>query len=86
MHQTTISSREFNQDVSAAKRAALSGPVVVTDRGEPAFVLMTHADFRRLTGQGGQNIVDLLADPESEDIEFDPPKLGAGLVRPADLG
>lgn len=39
----------------------------------------------RVTGHG-QNIVDLLSDPESEGIEFDPPKLGAGLIRPADLG
>ncbi len=86
MSQTTISSREFNQDVSAATRAAMNGPVVVTDRGEPAFVLMTHAEFRRLTGAGGQTIVELLADPESEGIEFDPPKLGNDVIRAADLG
>lgn len=40
----------------------------------------------RILGQSGQSIVDLLRDPESADVEFDPPKLGAGLVRPADLG
>lgn len=86
MSQTMISSREFNQDISAAKQAAMSGPVIVTDHGEPAFVLMTHAEFRRLTGAGGQSIVDLLADPESADIEFIPPKLGGDLIRAADLG
>ncbi len=86
MHQTTISSLEFNQNVSAAEKAAANGPVVVTEDGKPVFVLMTHAEFRRLTGQRGQSIVDLLRDPESAGIEFDPPKLGAGLVRPADLG
>ncbi len=77
MSQTTISSREFNQNVSAAEKAAVNGPVIVTDGGEPVFVLMTHSEYRRLTGQSGQNIVDLLRDPESADIEFDPPKLGA---------
>lgn len=38
---TTVSSREFNQDVSGAKRAASKGPVVITDRGRPAHVLLT---------------------------------------------
>jgi prevent-host-death family protein len=86
MSQTTISSREFNQNVSAAEKAAVKGPVFVTEDGKPVFVLMTHSEYRRLTGAGGQSIVDLLRDPESADIEFDPPKLGAGLVQPADLG
>ncbi|HEX4032186.1 MAG TPA: hypothetical protein VHX20_17615 [Terracidiphilus sp.] len=38
---TTLSSREFNQDVSRAKRAAKKGPVFVTDRGRPSHVLLT---------------------------------------------
>lgn len=33
---TTVSARAFNHDVSAAKRAADVGPVMITDRGEPA--------------------------------------------------
>ena len=33
---TTMSAREFNREVSAAKRDAVRGPVVITDRGEPA--------------------------------------------------
>ena len=37
---TTFTSREFNRDVSAAKRAAANGPVIVTDRGQPAYVLL----------------------------------------------
>ena len=38
---TTLSSREFNQDSSRAKRAAQQGPVFITDRGHPAHVLLT---------------------------------------------
>jgi len=38
---TTLSSRQFNQDASKAKRAALAGPVIITDRGRPAHVLLT---------------------------------------------
>jgi len=36
----TISAREFNQDVSAAKRAAADGPVIITDGGRPSHVLL----------------------------------------------
>lgn len=81
MSVTTISSRAFNQDVGAAKRAAEQGPVVITDRGEPAFVLLLHAEYRRLAGVG-LNLRDALAHRGGEDIEFDPPKLGNDLFRP----
>ena len=81
---TTMSSRDFNQDVSRAKRAADEGPVIITDRGEPVYVLLRHDAYRRLTGDAA-SIRDLLAEPGVEDIEFDPPRLGRGLLRPADL-
>jgi prevent-host-death family protein len=84
MTLTTISGREFNQDVSRAKRAADEGPVIITDRGKPAYVLLRHDAYRRLTG-GGATILDLLAQPGVEDIEFDPPRLGRGIFRPADF-
>jgi prevent-host-death family protein len=83
MTVTTLSSREFNQDVSRAKRAADKGPVIITDRGEPAYVLLRHDEYRRLAG-GGPTIRALLDQPGLEDIEFEPPRLG-GLFRPADL-
>lgn len=44
----TFTSREFNQDTARAKRAAEKGPVFITDRGEPAYVLMSIDEFRRL--------------------------------------
>jgi PHD/YefM family antitoxin component YafN of YafNO toxin-antitoxin module len=81
---TTISSREFNQDVSRARRAADSGPVIITDRGEPAYVLLRHDVYRRLAGDE-PTIRELLDHPGVEDIEFDPPRLGEGIFRPADL-
>ncbi|MBI3346866.1 MAG: type II toxin-antitoxin system Phd/YefM family antitoxin [Burkholderiales bacterium] len=58
-----LSSREFNRDVSHAKRAAQAEPVLITDRGQPTHVLMSIADYRRLTGEG-ENILELLAMPE----------------------
>lgn len=48
---TTISSREFNRDVSAAKRAAESGPVTITDHGRRSHVLLSVEDFDRLAGR-----------------------------------
>jgi prevent-host-death family protein len=79
-----LSSREFNQDVSRAKRAADSGPVIITDRGEPAYVLLRHDEYRRLAG-GGPTIRELLNQEGVEDIEFEIPRLGDGVFRPADL-
>jgi PHD/YefM family antitoxin component YafN of YafNO toxin-antitoxin module len=81
---TTISSREFNQDVSRARRAADKGPVIITDRGEPAYVLLRHDAYLRLAGDE-PTIRELLDRPGVEDIEFDPPRLGVGIFRPADL-
>ncbi len=81
---TTLSSREFNQDVSRAKRAAEAGPVVITDRGQPAFVLLRHEAYRRLTG-AATSIRALLAQPGADDIDFEPPRLGAGVFHVPDL-
>ena len=78
---TTLSSREFNQDASGAKKAASAGPVFITDRGRPAHVLLSIDEYRRLSSQSG-SLLDLLSCPESADIEFDPPRLGK-ISRPA---
>jgi hypothetical protein len=58
--------------------------VIVTDRGAPAYVLLSHKDYCRLSGVAGASIVDLLRQPEGEDIDFDPPRLD-NITRPADL-
>lgn len=83
MAVTTLTSREFNQDTARAKKAAQRGPVVITDRGKPAHVLLTIEDYRSLTG-GGQSIAELLAMPGMEDIELEiPPRLE--FPKPADF-
>ena len=84
MTVTTLSSREFNQDTSRAKKAAQDGPVFITDRGRPAHVLLTIEAYQKLTG-GQESIVDLLAMPGVEDIEFDPPRLSGPQAQPVDL-
>ena len=42
---TTMTSRDFNQNSSAAKRAALDGPVFITDRGQISHVLLSYEDY-----------------------------------------
>ena len=81
---TTISSREFNQDTSRAKKAAQGGPVFITDRGRPAHVLLTIEEYQRITG-APMTLVEALAQPDVPDFEFDPPKIKGPLSKPADL-
>jgi prevent-host-death family protein len=81
---TTVSSREFNQDTSGVKKASANGPVVITDRGRPAYVLLTFEEFERMKGPQ-KSIAELLYMPGGEDIEFDPPRLGGELARAADF-
>ncbi|TCC51522.1 type II toxin-antitoxin system Phd/YefM family antitoxin [Kribbella pittospori] len=66
---TAMSARDFNRDVSAAKRAASDGPVVITDRGEPAYVLLSFEEYRRLR-EDGKDLVDRLS--MDEEIDFEP--------------
>lgn len=80
---TTISSRELNQDVTRAKQAAKSGPVIITNRGKPAHVLLSIEEYQRLTKQR-RNIADSLAMPGVADIEFEPQRMTLE-TRPADL-
>ncbi len=83
---TTLSSREFNQDSSRAKRAAEEGPVFITDRGRPAHVLLSIAEYQRLTG-GGRSLLEAISDDGAGgDFDFDPPKMEGPFGRPADLG
>lgn len=81
---TTVTSREFNHDVSKLKRAALSGPVFITDRGHPAHVLLSIEEYQKLT-QTKESIIDLLAMPDAADIDFEPPKLKKTLYKPEDF-
>jgi len=80
---TTLSSRQFNQDASRAKKAAKSGPVFITDRGRPAHVLLTFGEYKKITG-GRTKIADLLAMPGIEATELEIPPL-RDRARAADL-
>lgn len=81
---TTLSSRQFNQDAGGAKKAAAKGPVIITDRGRPAHVLLTYEAYQALVGDG-PSLLDVVAS-EGGDFDFDPPRLEGPLTHPVDLG
>lgn len=82
MANTTLSSRDFNQDASGAKKAARKGPVFITDRGRPAHVLLTIEDYERLSGRA-VSLADALA--QKTDFDFEAPRLADLGLQPADL-
>lgn len=84
MSITTFSSREFNHDAGRAKKAALDGPVFITDRGRPRHVLLSIENYRQLTNCQS-SIIDLLAMPKEFEVEFEPVRLSGPLHKPADF-
>ncbi len=76
---TMMTAREFNRDVSAAKREASRGPVIITDRGKPAYVLLSIDEYRRF-GERGASLVERLSMDDDLDIDFEP--VGIGLKVP----
>jgi len=84
---TTLSSREFNQQVSKAKKAAKDGPVFITDRGEQTHVLLHVEEYRKIIEQDkGKTLAEALYYPPlariDDDFEF--PRLD-GTFRPAEF-
>jgi len=57
-----VTAREFNQDISKAKRFAATEAVFVTDRGRPTHVLLSIGAYRQLNGEQ-QSILDLIGAP-----------------------
>ena len=85
---TTLSAREFNQDVGRAKRAAKQGPVYITDRGKAAHVLLSVEEYRKILRRD-PSIAELLASPETADIadkDWLPVRSRASTLREVDFG
>lgn len=80
----TLSSREFNQQASEAKKAANKGPVFITERGRPAHVLLSIEAYQRLTG-GGLSLAEAVADRSADaaTVDFEIPRV-EGLFRTPD--
>lgn len=80
---TTLTCQQFSQDTGGAKKAAMAGPVFITDRGCPAHVLLTFDEYKKICG-GRPKIADLLAMPGVDDIELEIPQ-SRDLAQAADL-
>jgi hypothetical protein len=80
----TFSSREFTRDVSKAKRAAGEGPVFITDRGRPAYALLTIDDYYRIIGHSEPTLLDVMDRiPGGTNVEFEPPRINFTSRAPA---
>ena len=84
MAETLMSSREASQNFSRAKRAAKDGPVIITERGKPAQVLMSYAQYQGLKGPK-TNILEAVAMPGMEKIEFEIGERARDLPREVDF-
>ena len=85
---TTLSSRELNQDVTRAKKATKAGPVFITDRGQPAYALLTIEEYHRLRGgDRPRTLLEVMHSlPDTSDIDFEPPRLGGVALQVPDFG
>lgn len=80
-----MSSHVFNQNPSEAKRAEEDGPLIVTDRGEPVYVLLRYEAYKRLADERGPCMLDAMRqDGPEADFEFVPARI-TDPVRPVDL-
>jgi len=80
----TISSREFGQNVSNAKHLAKEGPLFITTRGEPAFVLLDIEKYRELAGgKKEMSLLDLMDSlPDTSEVaDFNIEPMGIDLRR-----
>ncbi|MBR0574541.1 MULTISPECIES: type II toxin-antitoxin system Phd/YefM family antitoxin [Pasteurellaceae] len=71
-----ITSREFNQNLAKAKQLAANEPVIITNRGNPEFVLMRYDDYQVQKQEKKQSAYEWLCsqdDYDVADIELDIP-------------
>ncbi len=67
---TTFSYHQFDHDVNSAKKAAQTGLVIITERGQPMHVLLTFEAYQQMA-RVNTRIADLLAGPDTARVEID---------------
>ena len=65
MQSSTSTLREFERRSARVATAAESGPVYITDRGRPSYVLLSFAHYQELVSPK-PGIVEILAGPGTE--------------------
>ena len=83
-----MTSREFNQNTSLAQRYAQTAPVIITNRGKPAYVLVRYEDYQPVQSKSPRTIAEALADisPDCADIELPLPPRSRTQRKPVDFG
>lgn len=75
MRVSRMTSATFNQNPSQAKKQADKGPLVITDHGEAAYVLMRYEEFE-VNWKKPKSLYEALRDPRATiEGEFDPDRL-----------
>lgn len=75
MQPVTIADSEFEAQPSTALLAAAAGPIVITEGGRPAYVLMSYEHFQRVSKQPVDALAAFSALPENGELDFEPPRL-----------
>lgn len=70
----TATSKDFNRHASALRHRATSEPLLITERGRPAHVLMSYEAYQALCGPSA-SVADLLAMPVADELD--------GVLQPA---
>ncbi len=72
MRLSYMTSAAFNQNPSKAKKVADEHPVVITDHGEEAYVLVRYSEFAA-NWKRPTSLLEALRDPHAvSDKDFDP--------------
>lgn len=86
---TVMTNQEFKQNVSQAQKAAHTEPVIIIDRGEPAYVLMTYTEYEKNVHRNKPfiSIADALcpSDPNVADIDLELKPRSRAQRRPVDF-
>lgn len=83
---TVMTNQEFKQNVSQAQKTAQTEPVIITDRGEPAYVLMTYTEHEKtLQSKSVRSGLDALMPLDAADIELELQPRSRAQRRPVDF-
>jgi PHD/YefM family antitoxin component YafN of YafNO toxin-antitoxin module len=75
MSFASMTSADFNQNPSKAKKAANEGPLVITEHGEASYVLVRYDDFKD-HWRKSKSLYDALNDKGSKfDDDFTPDRV-----------
>lgn len=81
-----MTSREFNQRSSQAQKYALEEPVIITNRGTPAFVLMSYTEYEKVQQvKPFRSALEALLPIDNDDVELELQPRSRAQRRPVDL-